>query len=649
MADSLSTAPSAARAAIALLDESVVAGISAGEVVERPSSAVKELVENSLDAGASHVRVDYDDRGRMRIVVTDDGAGIEEGEIDLALTRHATSKIRSLGDLDLVSSFGFRGEALAAIASASDLELLTSVEGRTGGTRVVVRAGRIVERAPHPSRRGTRIEVQDLFAAVPARRKFLKGATTEQGFVTDVMRRFALARPDVHFVLTVNGRTALDTAPVATAAERIRQVFGKEVASGLVEVDARLGSFRLRGSISAPGTAFGSSRRMAIYVGGRWVRERLLFQAVLEGYRTYLLKGRYPAVVLFLDCDAGGVDVNVHPAKLEVRFADADEVRNFVAEAVRDALRRSSSPLGRWGLDAGEALRRRAVPSSGYGAVPQAAVRPMTLAPSRPPGDAVSSADELRVEDAPIALADDEGFEALGEASDSGSTDFGIPGYEPSTAEGATLSGAGEQLAIDLGPAQAAEALGRFDVVGQIFEGYFVCEGDGEVLLVDQHAAHERVLFERLMQAFGQRDVARQALLLPERVHVGREGVEACLAGAASLEALGWEVEPFGDEDVVVRAVPAMAGAADAHALVEAVAADLVEAGRARSAERLAERIMATVACHSAVRVGKRLDLSAARALLREMATVSYHSTCPHGRPVARKLGRAQVEKMFGR
>jgi len=330
-----------------LLDESTVAGISAGEVVERPASAVKELVENALDAGAGHVRVDYDDRGPMRIVVTDDGAGIEDAEIDLALTRHATSKIRTLSDLDAVATFGFRGEALAAIASASDLEVVTAVEGRTGGTRVVVRAGRIVERSPAPSRRGTRIDVQDLFATVPARRKFLKGGSTEAGYVADVMRRFALARPDVHFVLVVGGRTSLDVAPVATGVERIRQVFGKEVASALVEVDARYGNLRLRGFVSAPGSAWGTSRRMAIFVGGRWVRERLLFQSVLEGYQTYLLKGRFPAVALFFDCEAGGVDVNVHPAKLEVRFSNPEEVRRFVAEAVRDALRRSASPLGR--------------------------------------------------------------------------------------------------------------------------------------------------------------------------------------------------------------------------------------------------------------------------------------------------------------
>lgn len=613
---------------IALLDERTVAGIAAGEVVERPASAVKELVENALDAGATSVRVDYDDRGgRTLIAVTDDGSGIDAAELDLALTRHATSKIRTLADLDAVGTFGFRGEALAAIASASDLEITTAVEGRAGGTRALVRAGRIVERSPAPSRRGTRIEVQDLFSAVPARRKFLKSPATEAGYVADVVRRFALARPDVRFVLSSSGRIALDVAPVQAGVERIRQVLGRDVAASLVEVDARLGSFALTGYVSAPGTAYGSSRRMAMFVGGRWVRERLLFQAVLEGYQTYLLKGRFPAVALFLECETGGVDVNVHPAKLEVRFSEPDRVRAFVAEAVRDALRRSASPLGRWGLDAGEALRRRVVPIA---------------APAPRTGAAPAQRESQPAAPSPGAAHGRDGQEA------SGARKPAIPGYEPSREDLAPVL-VEEQLPIDLGPEQAAEALGRFEVLGQIFEGYFVCEGDGEVLLVDQHAGHERVLFERLREAWAARRMPRQALLLPERVHVGRAGVEACTAAAEDLDALGWEIEAFGEEDVVVRAVPATAGKADVRALAEAVAADLVETGRALGAERLAERVLATVACHSAVRVGKRLDVAAARTLLREMASVSYHATCPHGRPVARRLARGTVERMFGR
>lgn len=647
------------RPRIALLDEGTVAGIAAGEVVERPASAVKELVENALDAGATRVRVDYDDKAGTRIVVTDDGAGIPEAEVELALTRHATSKIRTLADLDAVSTFGFRGEALAAIASASDLEITTAVEGALGGVRVTVKAGRIVERAPSASRRGTTIEVRDLFATVPARRKFLKSATAESGFVADVVRRFALARPDVQFTLALSGRVSLDVAPVATAAERMRQVLGKEVSVGLVEVDARYGGFHLHGLVSPPGTAYGSSRRMALFVGRRWVKDRLLFQAVLEGYQTYLLKGRYPAVSLFLDVEGAAVDVNVHPAKLEVRFADADEVRRFVAEGVRDALRRSSSPLGRWGIDATEALRRRAVPTSapsggfvdpsGLGSSgardQRARERAMEAASAPAPAETGSWRDASFSAEA--GSYDEDAASAPGLA---GSTaDVGIPGYQPAgPIEGAKPTD-GVQASLDLGPERAEDALGRLEIVGQIFDGYFVCEGDGEVLLIDQHAGHERVLFERLMLAFEQREVARQALLLPERVHVGAAGVEACALAQGDLEALGWEIEPFGEEDVVVRAVPAMAVGTAVAPLVEAVAADLVAVGHARAAERLAERIMATVACHSAVRVGQRLGAAAARALLREMAAVPYHATCPHGRPVARKLSRGQVERMFGR
>ena len=646
------------RPRIALLDEGTVAGIAAGEVVERPASAVKELVENALDAGATRVRVDYDDKAGTRIVVTDDGAGIPEAEVELALTRHATSKIRTLADLDGVATFGFRGEALAAIASASDLEITTAVEGALGGIRVTVKAGRIVERAPSASRRGTTIDVRDLFATVPARRKFLKSATAESGFVADVVRRFALARPDVQFTLALSGRVSLDVAPVATAAERMRQVLGKEVSVGLVEVDARYGGFHLHGLVSPPGTAYGSSRRMALFVGRRWVKDRLLFQAVLEGYQTYLLKGRYPAVSLFLDVEGVAVDVNVHPAKLEVRFADADEVRRFVAEGVRDALRRSSSPLGRWGIDATEALRRRAVPvtahSGGFvdpsglgasGARDQRARERAMESASAPASSETGSWRDTSFSAEPGAYGDNEA-----EAAFAGATaDAGIPGYEPAVPNEGARPTDGVQANLDLGPERAEDALGRLEIVGQIFDGYFVCEGDGEVLLIDQHAGHERVLFERLMLAFEQREVARQALLLPERVHVGAAGVEACALAHDDLEALGWEIEPFGEEDVVVRAVPAMAVGTAVVPLVEAVAADLVAAGHARAAERLAERIMATVACHSAVRVGQRLGAAAARALLREMATVPYHATCPHGRPVARKLARGQVERMFGR
>ncbi|HYC55674.1 MAG TPA: hypothetical protein VEL28_12145, partial [Candidatus Binatia bacterium] len=314
------------------------------------------------------------------------------------------------------------------------------------------------------------------------------------------------------------------------------------------------------------------------------------------------------------------VDVNVHPAKLEVRFAEPETVHRFVAEAVRDALRRSASPLGRWGLSAEEALRRRAVPQAdggrGHGGRGDLAA------------GAALAADAVVVPDAVYETA--------------------IPGYVTAPASQAPVI-PGRQEALDFGREHAADALGRFQVIGQVLDGYLVCQGEGQVLLVDQHAAHERALFERLMQAFGERKVARQSLLLPATIRVGAAAIEAFEKAREALVALGWEIDAFGDEEVVVRGMPAVASGIAVEPLVEAIAGDLARAGGIASAERLAERVMASVACHSAVRVGKRLDLAGAHALLRETASVAYHSTCPHGRPVARTLTRGQIERMFGR
>jgi len=634
---------------IALLDDSVVAGIAAGEVVERPASVVKELVENSIDAGARRIRIDYDDKPALRILVADDGCGIEEEQIELALRRHATSKIRTLEELEAVATFGFRGEALASIASASDVEIVTSTRGANSAVRVLASGGRIIERSAAAARPGTSIEVRDLFASVPARRKFLKSPAAEAAMVGDVVRRFALASPAVHFTLVVSGRIVLDAAPVADGAARMRQVLGRDVAASLLEVDARYGSLQLTGYVSAPGEAHGSSRRMALFVGRRWVRDRLLYRAVLEGYQTHLLRGRFPAVALFLDCQPGSVDVNVHPAKLEVRFAEPDAVHRFVAEAVRDTLRRSASPLGRWGLSAEEALRRRAVPQQrtwqreqGGGSASGSAAYQRHAGPAGTlvqPGasasrDETTAAAAMPADATPVP-------EAVYETA--------IPGYVSAAPSMPPAPTPQDQVSLDLGSDTSDEALGRFQIIGQVLDGYLVCQGGGEVVLVDQHAAHERALFERLMQAFGERQVARQPLLLPVTVRVGAAAVQDLQRERDSLLALGWEIDEFGDDEVLVRALPAVAAGIAVEPLVEALAADLARSRGIASAERVAEKVMASVACHSAVRVGKHLDLAAARALLREMATVSYHSTCPHGRPVARTLTRAQIERMFGR
>jgi DNA mismatch repair protein MutL len=394
----------------------------------------------------------------------------------------------------------------------------------------------------------------------------------------------------------------------------------------MVPVEARFRGLGLRGAVSGPGTSWGSARRLTLYVNGRWVHDRLLFRAVMEAYRTYLLKGRYPAAALFLDVDATVVDVNVHPQKLEVRFSDPDVLMGFVVEAIREALRTGAGPLGRWGLISG--------------------TRDAGGRPTRPmPYFAPSAADSSSPPPNPSQAT----FAAVTAVEESVAEDPEIPGYRPAAAEavavGAQLDAAPEQQRLFVSSAPARD----LEVVGQVFAGYILCEREDEVLLIDQHAAHERVLFERLMCGLAERRLERQPLLVPLTAHVGAEGVDAVARFASQLAELGWELEPFGEEDVIVRAVPAIAAGTDLAALVERLVSDLVRTDAATAASRLVEQVFATVACHAAVRVGKRLDAQGARALLGEIASVDFASSCPHGRPVARSIDRGRIERMFGR
>ncbi len=610
---------------IVQLSDAVVSGIAAGEVIERPASVIKELVENALDAGATRVEVTYDDAEALRLAVVDDGHGIGTAQLELAVARHATSKLSSLDDLTGIASFGFRGEALASIAAVSRLELTSRRADSEAGARVLVDAGRTVEAGETAARRGTRVAVEDLFAAVPARRKFLKSASAEYSAAAEQVRRFALARHDVHFIVMRNGRKSIDLPPVSRLGERLTQVLGREVGGRMVDLSAHFDGMTLEGAISPAGVSFGSSRRLSLFVGGRWVNDRTVFRAVMEAYRTYLLKSRYPAAALFLEVPEGAIDYNVHPAKLEVRFTDPQAVSRFIAEAVGEVLRGSAGPLGRWGLGerdliATEAFAKRA--------------RPL-------PGDTGASRA--------VASSDD----------DSDSMPEPLPGYRPATSRPTTTAvsasgdvvreDVGEPMPLPLGSGPAAGSLGALSVIGQVFAGYIVCEEGDELVLVDQHAAHERILFERLMADYDDGAIESQPLLIPQNVTVGGDGVDAVARLETELTKLGWDVGVFGDEDVVVRSVPAIAAGVDAVSLTEKLVADLVGCDISTAGRSLAQQLFATVACHSAVRVGKRLEPRAAAALLAEAGTVEFSASCPHGRPVARTMTRGQVERLFGR
>jgi DNA mismatch repair protein MutL len=599
---------------IRLLDDAVVDAIAAGEVIERPASAVKELVENALDAGAATVEIRYDDRVGLNISVLDDGHGIAAEELELAVRRHATSKLGRVEELAGIRTFGFRGEALASMAAVAALEVVSRTREAEQGAGIRLLGGRVIETFMAGSRVGTRVALSDVFADVPARKKFLKAPGAEFGAAADTIRRFALLHPGVHFRLVRNGDSALDLPPVRDLLARIRQVFDSRVAASMHTVDARHAGRRIRGAVSAAGESFGSSRRMFLFVNGRWVQDRLLFRAVMEGYRTYILKGRYPAVVLFLEVPGESLDVNVHPAKLEVRFSDADVVRNFVIEAVRETLRTKASPLGRWGLTERDLVapeveaRRRAARLAGT-YVPQSAPTPPLQGPA-----------------------------SGGE----------IPGYRESAFSPPAAVAEMEDrppavLPLDTRPVPPLR------VVGQVFAGYIVCEREGEIVLVDQHAAHERVLYERLIERYTSGRIDSQPLLVPVSVEVGGDGAEAIERAGPELALLGWDVERFGDESVVVRALPAICGTRDVGALVERLASELARSDAKTAGLALAREVVATVACHAATRVGQPLDERQARALLEEIAGVDFAAACPHGRPVSRTLGRSRIERMFGR
>jgi len=595
-----------------LLDDAVVSGIAAGEVIERPASVVKELVENALDAGARNIEVRYEarqgDADRLDISVSDDGRGIVREDLDLAVTRHATSKLGRLSDLSEVRTFGFRGEALASIAAVAGLEVVSRTGEANNASGVRLLDGRIVDRFDASGRVGTRVRLSDLFGAVPARKKFLKSASAEFAATTDVLRRFSLLHPDRHFRLLRERGIALDLPPAPDLAARLRQVLDPDVAVAMHALEGRHGEMELHGAVSAAGVSLGAARRMFLFVNGRYVQDKKLFRAVMEAYRTYLLRGRYPAVALFLSLPGPAVDVNVHPAKLEVRFADPEVVQRFVIEAIRETLRGKASPLGRWGLTeqdlAASQLEHRRRESAA------------TLSRSMSPSG--TDTPTSSVEEAPA-------------------------GYQPSTVEAPVAAGPDIELALG----DAARA--PLTIIGQVLAGYIVCEQAGGVVLVDQHAAHERVLYERLLATYLGGRIASQALLVPITVAVGGEGADAVERASGELERLGWELERFGDADVVVRAVPAIGASRDLPALVERLATELAESEVATAGGALAREVLATVACHAATRVGQRLDTRAARALIADLGTVDFAASCPHGRPVARRLDRGRIERMFGR
>ena len=601
---------------VRLLPSELVDQIAAGEVVERPASVLKELVENSLDAGAGRIRVEIREGGSSLIAVTDDGPGMEVEEARMALRRHATSKIATLDDLAEILSFGFRGEALPAIASVSRMRVLTRPRGSETGYEIRVEASEILLEREAGCPEGTRIEVADLFGSIPARRKFLKKPGTEWGHAIDWLGRLAMGLPSTQFEVQRDDHAAVVWPETSEIAERIAAVLGEAQARALVRVEWEEGAGHVEAFVSGPEASRANGNAIHLYVNGRPVRDKLLRHAVSQAYRDLLPRGRFPLAVIFLTVPPGSVDVNVHPAKWEVRFANPQAVHQLVRHAIREAMegrgflaeRSDSRRLGGQGTD-----RRGWAP----------------VAPKSPAG-------------------------GVGEGDWLFARDRAGPGGELGV-EAASNAGGREILGAE-GSGEGRIDFGSMRLLGQLQARYLVLEAESGLLLVDQHAAHERILYERLRGAWLEHKVERQGLLVPETLDIGSAAVAVLTDASKWIAALGFDVEAFGESAVVIRAIPALLSGNDPRRLVSDLVDELGQVDVApdpdASQTRLlagADRRFATLACHSARRLGDHLPEDEQRAILRGLDAIAWAPTCPHGRRDAAHFGLGELDARFGR
>ena len=580
--------------------------IAAGEVVERPAAALKELIENAIDAGANQISVRLSAGGLELIEVADNGCGMEPDEMQLALERHATSKLHA-DAIDRVTSFGFRGEALPSIASVSRLTLESRVRG-TDGWRIEIDHGAAVGEGPAALPPGTRLRVEGLFDKVPARRKFLRSPRSEYAACLDNVKRLAMARSDVGFTLDSDGRRILTLAP-AEAPVRVAELLTHELHRHGIGIDCGRAGMRLTGVISLPTFNRGVADQQFLFVNSRPVKDRLLVGALRAAYRDLIARDRHPIAALFLDVPLEDVDVNVHPAKTEVRFRDPAAVRGLIIGGLRNALDEESQ---------------------------RSAAREQAAAPVMWTTSAVydqALARDPRENGNPAVLR-------VGEAVS----------FAEVTAVGA------EQRLFEQAPAGRAEPavapVSSFPLGvarGQVAETYIIAEAEDGLVIVDQHAAHERLVLERMRSAREGGAVARQALLIPEVVELEEPDCDRLEGALADLSDLGLDIERFGSTAILVRAVPAALGKADIPGLVADLAGEIAELGGPMSLRDKLDHVAATIACHGSVRAGRILSVAEMNALLREMEATPRSGQCNHGRPTWVKLGHGEIEKLFGR
>ena len=603
--------------------------IAAGEVVERPASVIKELVENAIDAGASQVDIRFEDGGRAVITITDDGKGMSREELPIAIERHATSKLspNEAGEWDLLNihSMGFRGEALPSIGSIARLTITSQTESDDSAWEIAVAGG--AESAPKPAPRfgmhGTRVDVRDLFYATPARLKFLKSERSESLAISDIVKRLAMANPSVGMTLANANRTTLKVARQSDDQEgrlaRLASILGADFGQNAIEIDKEREGIRLTGFAGLPTYSRGNSQHQFLFVNGRPVRDKLLHGALRGAYQDFLARDRHPVVALYIDLPSDHVDVNVHPAKTEVRFRNPGLVRGLIVSAIRHSLaaagHRASTTVSDYALGKIQAEQPQYAFQQNYNRPYSGGPAPYRHDPALQP-----LVDGMTV--------NDYGFSAKVEEMGEG---YQAEGYVPDA----------QQKDFTANPLGAARA--------QLHETYVVAQTQDGIVIVDQHAAHERLVYERMKVAMAGKGVERQALLIPDIVDLGETDAARVLARADELAEMGLVVEAFGTGAIAVRETPALLGEMNIQSLLRDLADDISEYDEALSLKEKFEHVCGTMACHGSVRAGRRLNGAEMNALLRDMEATPHSGQCNHGRPTYVELKLADIERLFGR
>ncbi|RWC24100.1 DNA mismatch repair endonuclease MutL [Mesorhizobium sp.] len=616
------------------LSETMINQIAAGEVIERPASVVKELVENALDAGASRVEIVTAGGGLNLIRVTDDGSGIPEPELALAIARHCTSKLAE--DINDIRSLGFRGEALPSIGSVSRLSIRSRTAAGDSAAEIGIEGGRVLPVRPAAANRGTTVEVRDLFFATPARLKFMKGERAESSATSDVVKRIAIAFPAVRFTLAGPDRSTLELPATEDSAagslRRVAQVMGADFPDNSIAIDAGREGVRLTGHVSIPSFTRANALQQYAYVNGRPVRDKLIAGAIRGAYADVLPRDRHAVTVLFLTLDPAIVDVNVHPAKADVRFRDPGLVRGLIVGSIRQALADSGIRAATTGAAGMMAAFRPGAASYGHG----------------------GPANGHRSYDAASRASGPSGFDAA--RSPQRPLDMGFEGFEHRGFR------ENEQAAFDAGPLASADARAGQDeaaetllgaVLGaaraQVHENYIVAQTRDSLVIVDQHAAHERLVYEALKNALHSRPVPSQMLLLPEIIDLPEEDAERLALHSETLARFGLGIERFGPGAVAVRETPSMLGETNVGQLVRDLADEIADNDTVDTLKERLDKIAATMACHGSVRSGRLLKAEEMNALLRQMEATPGSGTCNHGRPTYIELKLADIERLFGR